>query len=1437
MSLAIADIGALLALDPAGTPALRTPVGSSAVPVALLPVRLEARFVATLDGSAELLVRVYPDKIHLDAHDPRLSATEVEAGRGYWRAQWRAGADESRLRACWRGLVDRFGPGRAAFLARRLTPTNPEARPSQPLGPEEALDVEPDFPEAGPLAERTSTPVARLLPEKWTACVYSSGALVTSVTGADIPSDLPVGPDLDAAVVANDDGPAVDSGMAWMVDFDEAERQGMGLRVPLPGTALVDARVDVLIVSGIRSGDPLAGAAACADLVSAQRFTDGAAFLAPGTPSNNSADDRSGFVSRDLRGEQSFAAEWRSTALTSTGNAGRTATALGLADSALGHLPGADDDTERLAGAVQAALWPSTWGYYLTQFVGLRAGRLSVEDLEWVRGFSLRWVRPGGPLPAIRIGRQPYGVLPVTSLHRLAATDDADEARSARLRTLLVDLRESVWRPALGDVPRIGRGTDPNAEVIDILRTDAPGNDFAIRRAMGPQYLQHLSKFLGRDLEAIGFWRRLQQMTSRLPADARLGFTPANGGLVWEDETHRLAKPLVPENHAAMIAELLKADLDALAERPPASGLEALLRHSLLRDYAMAAARMLESDDHPLGQLLRDSELVDFAPDQGSTPGWKRQLSQPVSGSTDTVRIRLSVNPPGERSALEELRTTDPSQLEMALRDALGASSHRLDAWATAFATARLAELRNAQPTGLLVGGYGWLENLRFEPSTTVDPLPDEPGPLRLAPDDPGFIHAPSLGQASAAALVRNAHLAHGATADGAYAVSLTSERVRRAQRLFDGVRQGQSLGALLGYDVERALHESGLDRLLDDLRRIAPPAAAESGEEAVRRRILLDGIVLHRRWSDDPQDLLSEVPNLGVRDRPKLIRILQGLDAAVDAAADAVTAENIFQFARGNLARSGGSLDEIASGKAPPPSLEFARTPRTGTTITHRVLIAANPDAARTSAWSTSTPRALVEPTLDRWLSQLIGPATGVDVAVEVLDEGGAVLDRHVVPLTDLGLSALDLVWIAGADAATMLARRAYASAMADREIPVRAARAGGGEEPALRLDLSPSSDRSRRSLADLLELAERARNLVSGTRPLDGADLQPAHAAPDRRMNLDEFEARADAAVTALDGLHAQLNGLLGADPPPAIGDVRPVLAGIAEFGVTGALTSIPGAHDDRLTVGSASTASVAAVLSEAQRRLTEAAGHARDPDVDEPDEARRDRVVRRVRAAFGSGFVACPIFRVPTTADLAASEADPGLLGGDSLAAYTWITRMERIRPSLSRLGLTLREAEILDSTIGLDLRIAQVPHRPGQAWLGARIATEEEGQDGQVSLVLAGSSGVDLTEQLAGLLIDEWTEVVPNRTETTAIAFRYDPPDAAAPHAILLAVPPVMREDWSVGTLTQVLLETLDLAHLRTIGPDQLAAAAQFLPAALLPFNVAGDVPSTDPNLLI
>ncbi len=95
------------------------------------------------------------------------------------------------------------------------------------------------------------------------------------------------------------------------------------------------------------------------------------------------------------------------------------------------------------------------------------------------------------------------------------------------------------------------------------------------------------------------------------------------------------------------------------------------------------------------------------------------------------------------------------------------------------------------------------------------------------------------------------------------------------------------------------------------------------------------------------------------------------------------------------------------------------------------------------------------------------------------------------------------------------------------------------------------------------------------------------------------------------------------------------------------------------------------------------------------------------------------------------------------------------------------------------------------------------------------------GFDETARQAGLLLDEWTEVIPSRTEDTGLAFHFDRPNSEPPQTLLLALPADHGEGWTWDDLVDSIRETVDLARKRAIEPDHLdtTAYARFLPAVI------------------
>jgi hypothetical protein len=223
------------------------------------------------------------------------------------------------------------------------------------------------------------------------------------------------------------------------------------------------------------------------------------------------------------------------------------------------------------------------------------------------------------------------------------------------------------------------------------------------------------------------------------------------------------------------------------------------------------------------------------------------------------------------------------------------------------------------------------------------------------------------------------------------------------------------------------------------------------------------------------------------------------------------------------------------------------------------------------------------------------------------------------------------------------------------------------------------------------------------------------------------------------------------------------------------------------------------------------------------------------------FGPHFRVLPRFTPPNAADLARTfSLSTTLQGGDALQSATWLQRAARVREGAAQLDTSVLYAEVLGGS-GLNLTVGQLPMVDGERWVGLPFDTPPAEADGgpprpaggRLSLVVQSPTVPDPNRPLAGLVVDEWVEVVPSPQETTGLVFHNDQPNARAPQAILLAVPPDDRPTWDYDTLEATLLETLELARLRTVDLNALGELGHFLPAVYLSTGSGGAAVGTDP----
>ncbi|MEP6729177.1 MAG: hypothetical protein ABJE10_01000 [bacterium] len=1472
----------------------------SNVPLVLFPVRLETRFFTLAGNVTELRVRIYPDKIHVDTHQPELTTDERTWGTQYWQQDWLAATDNAARSNAWMMLAGRFGAERAAWIARVLQPTNSAQRLATPTVP----PVFPTLPPVGPNGESAwrHAPMARLLPDKWTAIIHSNGAVALSVTGNPIKQGLAVGPNPnapaltvaeEAAIVAGD-AVALDPDMMWMVDFNIAEANGMALRMTIPAAVL--PAIDSLVVLGVATSLGVTSTTTqLGDLLDAHHYTDGLEFMRLGTATNNTDDRRASYSSKDPDYSRSFASEVM-TDPTNAPNATRLGTALGLPTariaSTLGHIGQAAQNHDLDLQSMNTALWQVGWGYFLSNMIGAETG-LTPAAIDWARGHFINHVRSGGPFPTLRCGTQPYGVLPVTSMELWApGAGEGVTPQETWLKDFLRKMRDSIWRPVVPSVARIGRRSpaDPDADLVDIMQMDGVSHELRARAAVGLHYLEHLYSLDSQSIIplALNQTAGANAMLTALGLPTQAGQRPHAATMFYTDTPLPLTAPLIQQGEvspwqmltqdyigALLNLKTIQAIIDA---RPAASAtdrstsvLQTLLRHSLLREYATAAARIAAATvpGSDLGTLLRDLELVDLvdaAPanftitDPAQTTHWRRQLTKPSKVANINIGAYLEGPPPftdldvtaiGDfRTALTRLQMLDSESLQILMQGTLDLSAHRLDAWITSYATKRLSLMTAQGATGQFVGGYGWVENLRQKSPLTQLPataLPSgEQGPVYPLAKDSGFIHAPSLAHASTAALLRNAHLGPtGApTQNSPFAIDLSSRRVRAASRLLDGVREGQPLSALLGYHFERRLHDMQLDRFIVPLRNIAPLVVREREQtntpaESLAANNVVDGLALLRKL-EDPAD--KDVPAVLVTATPaelsKITAEFDALNDAVDGLADSLTAEAAYQMVRGNTSRLGSTLAAIAHGDAPPPELEVARMPRSGNAVTHRLMVLMAGNTVTAPGWLAwnSTVTANNNNMLNSWISRLLPDAHKVRCTIEQLDDtAGAVVQTLTFPLSDVPMTQLDFVY--AVEPAGVAGKPQQGLTTVEQMMLYHARRMAGGFSVAATLRFNHARPGNLAvdevTLFDVMEQARAIRRLLENARGVRPEDLSAPEVTNQSSVNTADLTARVVRFENGLNAAYKVLLALVTKAPTATYAeDLRTQMLTFIPYQIGPAVPAI--ASGDTPDIRVALLAQANALLKIAAARLAAGTTLRAQPAATDP-RALCTQLLERARAVFGAGFVILPLITpdAATTAELkSALAASTQLQGGDPLAVHGWFTQCARVRDVVARFGACMRGAEVYGASERLALSVAQLPFIAGERWVGLPLLPLQEIAPSKLSLVIQSAVAIDTTRGMSGLLVDEWVEVVPNRNETTAITFQFDPPNSFAPQNVLIAVPPVPGQDWTTETLRQVLVETLDLAKLRAVDSALLGAAAQYLPALYVPFNSEDDAVSTD-----
>jgi hypothetical protein len=1194
------------------------------LPITLLPVRMETKYRQT-DNDIQLMVRVYPDDIALIAHEKTLTEIELEFGREHWRILFNKEGNAQTKREAWKLLSDKFGVNRAAWVAKSTIPLNWSAR--ETLNGPEALTFE-DAPDTKPDSWTTAAHT-KVLPDKFVLMGYRDGKAVLTQVGRPVKDIVIAGPnpvvdEKDPAFTRDETDNRIRYGEEydWMADFNLAVQEGLGFVIPQSKEEAARG-YDKLLVLGLKlSADENDSKDLLEDLLANHRYgLEGTSLLKQGTPTNNTEAEDAGYQGQQSIDDMALEVEtdqqlFIPTEIAREATDGqRLAEYLGLDYGVFQTIPNSQIRDHAEAMAMNTALHPGTLGYFTATMLN---GVFSDTDRDALRRHFIDFVSGRGPLPAIRVGNQPYGII-VTSdfnnwqyprLREAYAFNNGGSFFYEKMYQVLTYMSAN-WKEKTAGLAQITKKGNAGEALLKILGLNPGSQAFFQRTGYSYDYLKNLEsfgwggKYFGdRMLMAIQAYQVTQLLTSfgyhTKKDDGSLKIPPMLLEIIFQHQpvpldekniidTNPLSeqdkiKPYASDSDLNYIDWLLgnMANESSLESQDfgdgkmPKTLLFMMLKNGLLLETNHSIFKYLATKNIQATELIQSRKFMNISTAASPSPWeiYKAPVNQLVNTEvsnkslfnhvhTAVLDSDITINLTENKWALELLKDLPTARLQRTFTEHLDTLSYRLDAWQTSLFDQRISNQRNlsngteTRKKGVYLGSYGYLENVKMRntrkkiaESVLPEGLREQEDNLFAEAENSGFVHAPSLNHATAAAILRNGYLTHANKDDAeALSVNLSSERVRRAKAILDGIRNGQTLEALLGYQFERGLHEWStrkvkpviLDQLKPVLRKAfpikktkVPQEGKTTGPEEIAESFeVVNGLSL----ADVDLPLYIAVPDLPVLNtaqRDALEQEKSQLQNTLDAVKDLLTAESAYQMASGNFDRAAAVMQAISLGNIP-PEVEVIHTARsTQMTFTNRVALHFDANIS-SSPWASLDPevnlKACTEPALNHWIATLLDAPE--DILCQVTADVGGAEVAGTVSLKDLLLQPLDFV--------LMIRGQLETSGASELECRIRdffLQQQSLDDNTIVKIQFAETAtpDLSKKSFAEILPFANYIRQLIGSGRALNASDfdavIDPDNPIPDpQHIDVAELKGRGVAVHTQFQQLLLGLKNALTA------------------------------------------------------------------------------------------------------------------------------------------------------------------------------------------------------------------------------------------------------------------------------------------------------------------
>lgn len=1309
----------------------------------------------------------------------------------------------------------------------------------------------------------------------------------------------------------------------WLFDFAEAVNSGMGVKIKNREICKKIESADWLIACGYKNE----GSEIIKELLLRNKAKGMLDVLRQGTVTNNTEDGKTDYTADEVATEKEKKVfdpcNQREFDDSNKVNGNIIARHLGIESNTFKGIDNAYLDENEPRRLMKRLIWNICSHDFFYALVTYVAAKGKNPPYPFWFSFSKHfedYVLGNGLIPSLRIGENPYGIIPVTNQKnwKSIASDSEEERKESIQNSIATACRifRDFYLHLAQDSPRIDVESQEDIfdTLVNILQFNAVSNRVNVQK-----YQQ------GQDS--------------------------------WQDP-QGLDCPLVIEEGKTI--EDLKAALKNIADylaSPPSSGTEPL---SFVFSHGFGFPPRDEIPDSILIPVYTPPPAPPHLPteDDKSTSLFIRLLQYSAYISV----LMKNVLMPNDKSLLntqvindfiallDGLSIKDVKDVETILLEVLDCLSYRLDAWISSLSSVRLEEINNRKYTdqesiaqtiqldkkriseiynAIGKNNHGLRLTLEFLPGACRGELYGTmtqrqknrmleglkylksiwPGDIKPALDvitslienlyqksrsaasgvgvygwlekpcadksekkSDGFFQAPSLNQAVTGAILRSAAMSGKSTEEkdiDPFMIDLSSDKVRKALWFTHGLQKGYSPAELLGYQVERELHDRNLDEHLLTLRKLYP-LSGQAETEVFKNSRVIDGEKFLAGGNDNgikPTSNINEIQK--IRSKIEQIR---------DAVADLYTAEALHQAIHGNPEKAGLWLD-VAEGKKVPLDPEIIKTPRTGHSQTQRVVLPIVPpqedsDSRYDDDSVNKNPWIIAEPVMGEFCKHLLSEyeASELDIEIVSRESGEAIRLKTFVlyrqpednpdEFNHLYMEIPDLV-IGGKPLVERLARIYVWEGILERK---NSQEAEGLEKEYLssasfqefngrfflRFTYNPSFN-------ELIRKTGRLNHFLKSVGPLEPEDIENPkddEIAEFTRLRLktcDELVKRLEALMKAMDdlgredhpdisieeSLDAFIEGLGGTSVDRD--RLQQLTKGLSKFGLPEALIPVPLLDSEEVRDAMAKEL-ISLKDKITERKAKVAALNKPNTDLVQIEDSIKNAVALLKENTAGEAIsIFPPIYLIhdlkitePTGPEENEFETPLELeqMFGDYRKVRKNIDLMMEVlkdtgEPAnylkvFTSIGYQLSKEEALIQAIsslpaeedvkeGIRSKVFATP--------APQILPEVWNQSSIDLHYIVKGGGLEVKKEMpiVGIKVDDWPDFIPNATETTALAFNYETSHAEAPQAILIAVPHSNDfEDWKdeegkPTPLAETVVEAINLMRIRSVSSEQVVGS--------------------------